>query len=141
MKLYHISADIKRTDNPVTPRIPDLGEKETCAEDLTIPRICFSETVNGCISALPPQNRSQIASVKSKFVLYEINTEDYPSSFFISNEEIVKRRLVYDANLTKEWWVIKPVRLIGKVCEITNIKAGPVLNFSLIDPAEVVQTA
>lgn len=141
MKLYHISVNTETVQRRFAPRIPDLGRNTVNIEDHAVPRVCFSETVDGCMSALPPCSRLLIDCKKAKFVLYEIETDDYPESYFISNEEIVRQNLVYDANLTKEWWLLEPVELQGRLCEIQQIEADTILNFALIEAKEVIQTA
>ena len=140
MKLYHISlyGEEDSLIKKFNPRIPDCA----CAsENKTIPRVCFSETVGGCFDAVPITTRNELNAAGEKFVLYELETSDYPDDFFILNKEIVSRKLVPDANTTKECWLIKPISLKGTVCEITNIERDLIFDFSSVEASDVVLTA
>lgn len=125
MKLYHVSADTDILKRCFEPRIPELSRKAVEIEDVTTPRICFSETVSGCISALPKYSRNKVAVEGGKFVLYEIDTAQFAAKDFVSNSTLVKTKSVYDANITKEWWLLKPITLKGKLCEVVSVTALP----------------
>lgn len=122
MKLYHISPDTDFLGRLFEPRVPRLSKRAEEIEDVVTPRICFSESVSGCISAMPKYSRNQVAVVGGRFILYEIDTKDFSEEDFVSNEMLVRRKAVYDANITKEWWLLKPVFLQGTLCEIVSVK-------------------
>ena len=117
MKLYHVSIDTDTLKREFTPRVPELSRKAVEIEDVKTPRICFAETVSGCVSALPKYSREKVIQNGTKFVLYTIDTEDFESEDFISNEKLIQDKTVYDANITKEWWLLKSVSLQGRLCE------------------------
>ena len=117
MKLYHISIDTDTVERKFIPRVPELSRKAVEIEDVKTPRICFAETVSGCVSALPKYSREKIIKKGTRFVLYTIDTKDFRPEDFVSNQELVQNKTVYDANITKEWWLLKPVTLYGKLCE------------------------
>lgn len=82
----------------LTPRIPSIALDTY--EDTTIPRVCFSDSIDGCLSAL-----------------------QYAGNFFVYiplNEPkliIPTREQVKDAEFTHEHWCLEevPVKCLGKV--------------------------
>lgn len=95
--LYHLSRDPNLTI--LTPRIPETAVAFN--EDVSIPRVCFSPTIKGCLSALQ-----------------DIGTEYYV--YTPVNQKLKGyscRSRVIDAPITGERWVKKdvPVRKIGKI--------------------------
>ena len=122
MLLYHISTDIETTERDFIPRVPNLSQNAKTIENSTIPRICFSETVSGCFSALPKYSRYSLMQPNAKFVLYKIETTNLSSEDYLSNSEIVRRKLVYDANITREWWLLKSMHLKGNLCKMLSVQ-------------------
>ena len=132
MLLYHVSADIDMQERLFTPRVPELSRKAKEIEDILIPRICFAESVSGCFSALPKYSRQKLAKPEARFVLYQIDADELPSDAFVSNREIVEKKLVYDANITKEWWILQEIFLKGKLCEVICAEQRELLDIPLI---------
>lgn len=126
--MFHISDDPDLDEITMEPRIPSyIVEKSNnntdpnYPEDATIPRICVSPSIEGCI----------IATFSHKDVKYRLNDLLYvytPMKPFDAyehktNKELVKEKLVFDANITGEAWILEPckMRLFG----IIRIKKVP----------------
>lgn len=122
MKLYHLSFDL---DQPKTktfiPRIPSGALED---EDKSIPRICLSRNILGCVNALSAFNRTDIdknwddKSTAYKAVLYSIDIDDIPSSALIGSVELYERGLVADAIITQEHWCLSPITMKGTVVRL-----------------------
>ena len=117
MKIYHVSFElVPQTKHfvPCTPRT--IGSSN---ENREIERICFSETVDGCLSAIPGAD-TLLLEKGHMFLLYEVDTADLKETDYISNEQIVKKNYVYDAEMTKECWVLKEMTLTGRYAYVRN---------------------
>lgn len=92
--LYHLSLD--ETLTTLTPRIPECAV--SIYEDTTTKRICFSDFIEGCLSALQDMPR--------KYCVY-VPQDD------ISNDDIYYPTVkeVRDAKYTHEVWVLKEVKV------------------------------
>lgn len=114
--LYHLSDDSLLSS--LSPKIPKKLQIRTNAfEDTTIPRVSFSETIEGCILGI---QLSENEFTEKTFYIYS------PTNYhkkFLSNKEIIKQKLVFDAKITKEWWALEEinVKLIGEVTVYNEI--------------------
>lgn len=120
MLLYHVSADTDVLERKFVPKVPELSSKASEIEDTQTPRICFAETVSGCFSALPKYSRLKLTVKGARFVLYILDTDKFSPEDFVTNAELIRNKMVYDANITKEWWLLKPVTLKGTLCEVLS---------------------
>lgn len=112
----------------LTPEIPKeiLAHKDTTLEDYTIPRICLAPTVSKCLLGIQLNDSDFVDDKDKLFYIYKPINFKYQD--IISNNYIVKHRLVFDAHITKEVWYTEPleVQLIG-VCTCTSFsKSAPV---------------
>ena len=112
--VFHVSMD-KHIDGQVwQPRVPDYLEpynpEDTGFEDNTTGRICFSTSIEGALNGitvnLPRQNPAQF----DKMYVY-IPEKPWKEYKHKTNKELVKGKLVYDANVTREVWILEPVRM------------------------------
>lgn len=102
-KLYFISED-NLDGKTLKPRVPQNYFTKNGYEDDQTPRVCFTPSVDQCLTALS-QN------VKGKtFTVYEPDTK--PSKIYKPNKGAVP-----DSEVTGELWVQDPVKLkkVGKV--------------------------
>ena len=95
--LYHLSFDPNLTT--LTPKIPE--QAVSWNEDVSIPRVCFAPTIEGCLSALQ--------DIDAEYYVYT------PVNQKLKGYSCRSR--VIDAPITGERWVKKdvPVRKIGKI--------------------------
>lgn len=127
--VFHITPD-KYADGQVwEPRVPDYldpyNPEETGFEDNTTPRICFSTSIEGCLNGitvnLPRHNPDQF----DKLYVY-IPEKPWKEYKHKTNKELVKNKLVYDANVTREVWIMEPVRMklygVIRVDQVSNAK-------------------
>lgn len=95
--LYHLSCNPNLTI--LTPKIPETAVAFN--EDVSIPRVCFSPTIKGCLSALQSIDEEYYVytPVNQKLKGYSCKTH------------------VIDAVITGERWIKKPVQVkkIGKI--------------------------
>lgn len=108
--LFHLSTELPDSDKPkqLIPRIPTCRER---GEDDTIPRICFSNSVLGCLKAIPDSydgvyNRIYLQKERGipvLFALYGIEEQELPIGFLRTPNEL--QELVPDAIKNQEYWV------------------------------------
>ena len=126
--MFHISDDPDLDKITMEPRVPSyIVEKSNnnidpnYPEDASIPRICVSPSIEGCI----------IATFSHTDVKYRLNDllyvytpiKPFDAYEHKTNKELVKEKLVFDANITGEAWILEPckMRLFG----IIRIKKVP----------------
>lgn len=117
VKLYHISYDISEPlDKEFIPKIP---HNTVSGEDESIPRICFSDSIEGCINAaedlLVNYERENIATIivwEKEFLL--------PNDKLIEWQKLYEDNLVPDAIVTHEYWFLDKLRMKGTLYEILN---------------------
>jgi hypothetical protein len=109
MILYHVSVNLDH-DGEFFPDIPDSAFYVD-EEDSITPRICFSDSINGCLGSIPDGGRGlkdYISSVDSKFKVFILATEKY-NVRILTPEEIADR--VPDALIHREYWVLDPITI------------------------------
>ena len=110
-KLYFVSK-VSMDDELLKPRIPDNYLTRNGYEDNKTPRVCFSETIEGCLSGLS-QN------IDGWELYVQVPDGEY---------EVIKPTVkqVPDVNITKERWICSNVdiKCIGKIKVKDNGKPG-----------------
>ncbi|MBO4736442.1 MAG: GNAT family N-acetyltransferase [Paludibacteraceae bacterium] len=132
--VFHVTPE-KHADGQVwKPRVPDYldpyNPEETGFEDNTTPRICFSTSIEGCLNGitvnLPRHNPDQF----DKLYVY-IPEKPWKEYKHKTNKELVNKKLVYDANVTREVWIMEPVRMklygVIRVDQVSNVKRKSVV--------------
>ena len=89
--MFHLSRYEKLTC--LTPHIPENAISEN--EDTTIARVCFAETIEGCLSSLQHPG-IYFVYVPAEYIFE--NDKHYPSIYEVK-----------DAEINKEIWVTRPV--------------------------------
>lgn len=108
--LFHLSGDI--TDKETKLFIPRIPEHRCKGEDDTILRICFSDSILGCIKAIPDSydgiyNRLRLQEergIPALFSVYSVNEKKLSKDIIRTPEQL--QYLVPDALQTSEFWVI-----------------------------------
>lgn len=141
--VFHVSKDLNLNGKTFKPRIPKYLKNEKLRnmmlsnnlyEDWKIPRVCFGENINGCLRAICLNELYhypiywdyipwEIEKITSKIFQYPEILNVYIPELGIwnykhkENSDIVKEKLVYDAKVTKECWILEPVKLkyYGKI--------------------------
>lgn len=142
---YHVSFDYELDEHgPLKPRIPswitnelkkdenflevleknktDNSKTGTGFEEYKTPRVCFSNSIEGCLNAIINDiGRLELAG-KTLYVY----TPEKPISEYKhkTNKQILKDGDIFDANITNEMWILEPVNLkyIGSIVvdKVTN---------------------
>ncbi len=135
---YHLSMKYYGEKIKLIPRVPQVNIKSL--EDGHIPRICVSTSIDGCILGSPyvfvradKAKKFRHEGFRSRVAVgyvYAIKQNKISPNHIISNKEIVKRRLVFDADVTDETWITKPIDMnyIGKI-KIHNNKNSKSIKF------------
>lgn len=129
-KFYHISLDSTLNGRTLVPRIPaylaESGVDDKYYEGDKTPRVCFSNSIEGALNAIVSVGEGMVSIAHdTRFYVYipEKPITEYKHK---TNKEIIKEKLVYDANITNECWIMEPVKLklygVIVVRRITNAK-------------------
>lgn len=119
--VFHVSFDEKLAGKTLTPRIPnwitklkkdgvnvdDMMKDNHRAENYDIPRVCFSPSVEGSLSSII-NNPEQVIGKQLYVYIPEKPLSEYKTK---ANRAITKDRDVFDSHLTKEMWILEPVKL------------------------------
>lgn len=123
--LYHVSVS-KIKGNEFTPRIP---KQRIEGEDKTVNRICFCDSIQGCLSAMPTGIQvvknllylSRIGEVTPLLYVYELDETKLPVSNIKYPGQL--KSYVTDASLTGEHWIINQgVECRERLIKITSFK-------------------
>ena len=134
-KLYfHVSGDEHLDGQVFKPRVPsyiepgDTADTSTEFEDATIPRVCFSPTIEGAMNAIICKINPQHPVPYKRLAVYipEKPFNDYKHK---TNKEIIKEKLVFDASSTGEVWIMEPVRMkLFGIIEIDSYKRAKMVS-------------
>mgnify|MGYP000081011234 CR=1 FL=1 len=94
---YHITKE-KIKDSILIPKIPKNSYTERGVEDNTIPRVCFSNNVSNCITAL-------CDSKLTGEILYVYKTKQDKEFYFPTREQVP------DYDYTHEMWSLEPIEV------------------------------
>jgi ribosomal protein S18 acetylase RimI-like enzyme len=132
--VFHVSPD-KHIDGQVwKPRVPDYldpyNPEDTGFEDNTTPRICFSTSIEGCLNGITVNLQRQSPDTFDKMYVY-VPEKPWKEYKHKTNKQLVKDKLVYDANVTREVWIMEPVRMklygVIRVDQIADAKRKSVV--------------
>lgn len=129
MELFHISMDIKEKTKLFVPRIP---ERIYNGENNTIKRICFSDTVHGCMKAI----YVPLFKPETKIMVYR-KLFDFNDKNLIHPNEIYNKGYVKDAKANHEYWYLKPVVIVGELYQIINIDYEPCIQWEAVSIDEI----
>ena len=110
MKLYHVNLEVGNIIKEFDPKIPLIRLRDG-SENFSIPRICLSASLNGCLSAVYWGG----ASFEDIFIdcdlsvpirVYEFDTDDIDDNNLVTPEYLYKSDEVRDAMINQEYWVI-----------------------------------
>lgn len=132
--VFHVSPD-KHIDGQVwKPRVPDYldpyNPEDTGFEDNTTPRICFSTSIEGCLNGITVNLQRHSPDTFDKMYVY-VPEKPWKEYKHKTNKQLVKDKLVYDANVTREVWIMEPVRMklygVIRVDQIADAKRKSVV--------------
>ena len=132
--VFHVSPD-KHLDGQVwQPRVPDYldpyNPDDTGFEDNTTPRICFSTSIEGALNGITVNIQRQSPDTFDKMYVY-VPEKPWKKYKHKTNKELVDSKLVYDANVTREVWIMEPVRMklygVIRVDQVSDAKRKAVV--------------
>lgn len=123
MLLYHVTSDLNH-NGVFIPRIPE--NVEIYDEDETTPRICVSNSIEGCLTSMPNggddlSNLLEYCDNKLKVFVFDTNKLGINDENIINSKLLVDKYRVHDAILTGEHWLLNPVSLTeSSIINITS---------------------
>lgn len=112
IRAFHLSRNVIKI---LMPRIPNNSYTRMGYEDGKIARISMCPNVDHCLLAFGFNKLTHLREQDKTFRVYE--PADYNKIKIITNQEIIRRKLVPDAKQTKEFWLMTrtPVKEIAKI--------------------------
>lgn len=130
-KFYHISFEDDLDEKVLHPRIPSwiqrmmekdkdefiknmektkkTGEGGTYYEEYKTPRVCFANSIEGCLNAIiGAKDRMSLAGKQLHVYIPEKPINKYK---YKTNKEIKRDGDIFDANITNEMWILEPVKV------------------------------
>ena len=108
--LFHLSENDDLDKILITPRVPSIfddGVRSNLEEGKT-PRFCMAPTLEGCLNGLGFLFKKLNKKPFIRFVVYS-NRESLTN--FYDYNYLTENRLVHDAYLTEEHWILQPLHL------------------------------
>jgi len=102
-------------------------------EENKIKRVCLANTIDGCIIALK-FNPNEIKDDKPVRMYCFQNTTSFLG---LSNEEIIKRRYVFDAEITGEVWALEEIDVVLLYDVLVYVKVTDTIIYKPIVPAHL----
>ena len=102
MRLFHVAEGFRPRIREFIPQVP---KSANFPEDTVTPRICFSETIEGCLTAL-----GYTFHEHHPLTIWEVDIDPKAA---VSPKFLWEHHLVPDCLLTGEWWVLRPLTLVG----------------------------
>ena len=122
--LYHVSYELSEPlDKEFIPRIP---QNTIYLEDETTARICFSDSIKGCIRAIKgcPNTESGFCNI----IVWEYECDENDENL-VDWKQLYYSGSVPDAAVTHEYWYLKKLYLKGKCYRIFDIKCEELYSF------------
>lgn len=157
-KLYHISFR-DNLEGIWTPRPPDGLPEEPQEDGFPYPepaigRISLSSTLKGCFLGIYPNIFRYFEEDNYPYLSFSVYSPVFTGKeLLVTNEKILKDKLVWDAHITDEWWILNKVqmKLVGKIQVINprktitkftypfNDRSYPQIDFRIPSVIEVVK--
>lgn len=137
---FHVSFDDSLDGKVLKPRIPSYifktygddpekieeeMKKKGYYEDFKTPRVCFSNSIEGCLNAI--LNIDKVLHTAGKEIYAYIPEKPIKEYKHKTNKEIIKEKLIFDAKSTQEIWILEDVKVklygtivIDKIYDKTN---------------------
>ena len=120
---YHISKDLIMGQD-LEPRRPRFIMDRL--ENGEIERLCVSSTVEGCLTSIPGGGSfldETLWRLHNCVKLFKIDTDKigYNPKFIVTSDTLYRDELVWDADITKEHWLMNPVTLPDEDVTIISI--------------------
>ena len=119
--LWRISFDT--ASPPVREYIPRVPSTTMDGEDTDTPRICFAESIELCVSAIPGDRRREGFEEGRQMMVFPFQVCKY-DPFLVIPERLDREGLVPDAICTREYWYLRPVVLRGELVTIGSFAWG-----------------
>jgi len=122
----------------LTPRLPHevdirAGKGKIVLENTTIKRVCLSDNINGCIRGLEGGGIKFKDDKPVRMHCFQNTT----SFLGLSNEEIIKRRYVFDAEITGEVWALEEIDVVLLYDVLVYVKVTDTIIYKPIVPAHL----
>ena len=119
VKLFHVSFNITEPlDKIFIPRVP---ENLMNGEDEIYKRICFSDSITGCINSIGKVLEACGSTNTMPIIVWEREV-DLLDENLILWKWLYEENLVPDAAITHECWYLKQLHMKGAYYQIKNIK-------------------
>lgn len=119
---YHISTDLAMGQS-LEPRRPRFIMNQL--ENGDIERICVSTSIEGCLTSIRGGDSlaETLMATRNCVKLLKIDTQKigYNPSFIVDSDTLYREEFVWDADITKEHWLMNPVTIPDEDVSIISI--------------------
>ena len=133
-KLYNITfkEDDKRT--VLEPTVPDSVADD---EDRVTTRICFSDSIEGCLSSLAPMNRD--LKKGAMLIVRSVDRSRLDKKCLFDYNWLFQQNKVRDALFTHEFWYTSRVAVSREVYRIVDFNYDYCINRPIVDMCALIE--
>lgn len=113
MLLYHIRYTNKPMVSSLHTLHPQIPIKTLKTEDNTIPRLCFSSSIENCLKSISEWFYEKYPYDEVYFNVFTLDTENYKGKIIYPSDLYLKN-LVPDALECQEFWIMEIIKLKNK---------------------------
>lgn len=134
--LYNVTFRLEDMSTILEPRVPYSAAAD---EDSITQRVCFSDSIEGCLSAIGPCHRSLY--IGSKIVVRSVDMSSLNQTLLVRPEELASTGQVPDAEFTREYWYLNSVIVNRREYIVKNFTSDYCLNWYCIKKSDVDRIA
>lgn len=127
--VFHVSQKSHFDGQIWEPRVPEYLDpydpNDKFFEDNTTPRVCFSTSIEGALNGIMVHMERDTPERFGKMYVY-VPEKPYKEYKHKTTKDLVKGKDVWDANVTREVWIMEPVRMklygVIQVDQVSDMK-------------------
>lgn len=136
--LYNVTFNLEDHSTVLKPSIP-YSASDDYGEDKTTLRVCLSDSIERCISAIGPSFRNLF--VGCKLVVRSVRLNDLEPDSLIHYAELYSSGKVPDAMENHEYWYLKDVNVNRVVYEIQSFSYEHAIAYTCLKADDVLAIA
>lgn len=138
MKLFHASFLKEDLNKQFTPRVPDSAGT---TEDKVTERICFADSIEGCLTAMSSDFRHAYLAKGALITVWAVDTDELLEGSVVTPSELTYSNKVPDALDNGEYWVTIPLNLKGKRLKIIDYSYQFSVNYNALNLQSIIDIA
>ncbi len=132
--LYNVTFNLNDLNDILVPCVP-YSVAEGCGEDSCTKRVCLSDSIERCLTAIGSSFRDIHAGAELLVRSVDVNRLD--RSKLISYDQLYSSGKVPDAMETHEYWYLDTIHVILQLCRIDGFCYEHVINWTCLKADDV----